>query len=81
MRQVAAWTGDLEVARTAAAAVARRLPERPRGWLAVLAVRTLADARLAMGDPEGCLALAASATGAGPSAVAGWVQIGGPGGQ
>ena len=73
---LAAWTGDLEVARTAAAAVARRLPERPRGWLTVLAVRTLADARLAMGDPEGCLALAASAIGAGPSEVTGWARAG-----
>ena len=68
---LAAWIGDLEVARTAAAAAVRRLPEGPRGWLAVLAVRTLADARLAMSDPEGCLALAASSTGAGPPEAAG----------
>jgi len=73
---LAAWTGDLEIARTAAAAAARRLPERPRGWLAVLAVRTLADARLAMNDPEGCLALAASATGAGPPEAADWARAG-----
>ena len=73
---LAAWTGDLEAARTAAAAAAERLPGLSPGWLAALATRTLADARLAMDDAEGCLALAASGTGAGRPEVADWARAG-----
>jgi DNA-binding NarL/FixJ family response regulator len=73
---LAAWTGDLEAARAAAAAAAERLPRLPSGWLGALAARTLADARLALGDPEGCLALAASGAGAGWSGMADWARAG-----
>jgi DNA-binding NarL/FixJ family response regulator len=73
---LAAWTGDLETAHAAAAAAADRLPRLPSGWLGALAARTLADARLALGDPEGCLALAASGAGAGWSGMADWAQGG-----
>jgi DNA-binding NarL/FixJ family response regulator len=73
---LAAWTGDLEAARTAAGAAAGLLPGLSPGWLAALATRTLADARLAMGDAEGCLALAASGTGVGRPEVADWARVG-----
>lgn len=73
---LAAWTGDLETARAAAAVAAGWLQGLPPGWLAALAARTLADTRLAMGDPEGCLALAASGPGAGQSEVADWARAG-----
>src|SRR4249920_2575630 len=43
---------------------------------AFLAARTLSDARLAMGDPEGCLALATSAAVTEPPDAADWARIG-----
>ena len=73
---LAAWTGDAEVAHAAATAAAGRLSELSPSWLTALARRTLADARLAMGDAEGCLALAASGTGAGRPDVADWARAG-----
>jgi DNA-binding NarL/FixJ family response regulator len=73
---VATWTGDLEAARTAAAVAAERWPRHSRSWRAFLAARTLSDARLAMGDPEGCLALATSAAVTEPPDAAEWARIG-----
>ena len=73
---VATWTGDLEVARAAAAVAAEQWPRHSRGWRAFLAARTLSDARLAMGDPEGCLALATSAAVTEPPDAADWARIG-----
>ena len=73
---VATWTGDLEVARAAAAVAGERWPRHSRGWRAFLAARTLSDARLAMGDPEGCLALATSAAVTEPPDAADWARIG-----
>jgi DNA-binding NarL/FixJ family response regulator len=78
---LAAWTGDIKAAAAPATAAADRLPgpSSARGWLAVLAARALAEARLAMGDPEGCIAVSASAivsaqpeTDSWPWAPAGW---------
>jgi DNA-binding NarL/FixJ family response regulator len=73
---VATWTGDLEVARAAAAVAGEQWPRHSRGWRAFLAARTLSDARLAMGDPEGCLALATSAAVTEPPDAADWARIG-----
>ena len=73
---VATWTGDLEAARAAAAVAAEQWPRHPRGWRAFLAARTLSDARLAMGDPEGCLALATSAAVTEPPDAADWARVG-----
>jgi DNA-binding CsgD family transcriptional regulator len=73
---VATWTGDLETARSAAAVAAEQWPRHPRGWRAFLAARTLSDARLAMGDPEGCLALATSAAVTEPPDAADWARVG-----
>src|SRR5262249_58837724 len=73
---VATWTGDLETARAAAAVAAEQWPRHSRGWRAFLAARTLSDARLAMGDAEGCLALAISATVTEPPDAADWARIG-----
>ena len=73
---VATWTGDLEVARAAAAVAAEQWPRHSRGWRTFLAARTLSDARLAMGDPEGCLALATSAAVTEPPDAADWARIG-----
>jgi DNA-binding NarL/FixJ family response regulator len=73
---VATWTGDLEVARVAAAIAAEQWPRHARGWRAFLAARTLSDAQLAMGDPEGCLALATSAAVTEPPDAADWARIG-----
>ncbi len=73
---VATWTGDLETARATAAIAAEQWPRHARGWRAFLAARTLSDARLAMGDPEGCLALATSAAVTEPPDAADWARIG-----
>ncbi len=72
---VATWTGDLPVARAAAEAAAGRWRRPSHRWLASLTARTLADARLAMGDPEGCLALAEPAAGELPEAAT-WERVG-----
>ena len=72
---VATWTGDLPVARAAAEAAAGRWRLPSHRWLASLTARTLADARLAMGDPEGCLALAEPAAGELPEAAT-WERVG-----
>ncbi len=71
---VAAWTGDLHVARATEAAAARQPPVSLRSWLAVLAAGALSTARLAMGDPEGCLALATA--GAALPGPATWARVG-----
>jgi DNA-binding NarL/FixJ family response regulator len=73
---VAAWTGDLDTARAAAAAAAQEWPRHSRGWRAFLAARMLSEARLAMGDPEGCLALATSAAMSEPPEAADWARAG-----
>jgi DNA-binding NarL/FixJ family response regulator len=73
---VATWTGDLETARAAAAVAAEQWPRHSRGWRAFLAARSLSDARLAMGDPEGCLALAISAVVTEPPDAAEWARVG-----
>jgi DNA-binding NarL/FixJ family response regulator len=73
---VATWTGDLEVARSSAAVAAEHWPRHSRDWLAFLAARTLSDARLALGDPEGCLAPATSATVAELPDAADWARVG-----
>ena len=73
---VAAWTGDFETARGAAAVAAEQWPRHSRGWRAFLAARSLSDARLAMGDPEGCLALATSAAVTEPPDAAEWARVG-----
>ncbi|HSS89524.1 MAG TPA: AAA family ATPase [Streptosporangiaceae bacterium] len=73
---VATWTGDLEAARAAAAVAGELWPRHSRGWRAFLAARSLSDARLAMGDPEGCLALATSAAVTEPPDAADWARIG-----
>jgi DNA-binding NarL/FixJ family response regulator len=73
---VAAWTGDLDTARAAAAVAAEQWPRHARGWRAFLAARSLSDARLAMGDAEGCLALATSAAVTEPPDAAEWARVG-----
>ena len=65
----AAWTGDLDGARTAAASAKRT--GLPDGWLGTLAAQALGDAHLALGDPQGCLGLAA-----GPPPDAAWARVG-----
>jgi DNA-binding NarL/FixJ family response regulator/tetratricopeptide (TPR) repeat protein len=71
---VAAWIGDLDVARSAEAAAIDQPPVSLRSWLAVLAAGALSSARLAMDDPEGCLALAAA--GAALPGPAAWARVG-----
>jgi DNA-binding CsgD family transcriptional regulator len=73
---VAAWTGDLDAARAAAAVAAEQWLRHSRGWRAFLAARSLSEARLAMGDPEGCLALATSAAVTEPPDAAEWARVG-----
>ena len=65
----AAWTGDLDMARAAAASAERT--GWPGGWLGMLAAQALGEVRLALGDPQGCLALAA-----GPPQDAAWARVG-----
>ena len=75
---VATLTGDLNVAHTTEAAAVEQPPVSLNSWLAVLAVGALSSARLAMGDPEGCLALAAAGAALpGPTAWArvGWCEL------
>jgi DNA-binding CsgD family transcriptional regulator len=55
---VATWTGDFDLASRAGAAAAEPRPGAAGGWTGALAIRMLAEARLAMGDPQGCLSLA-----------------------
>ena len=73
---LAALTGELDPALAAAAIRPGGLPQPPGTWLAALAAKALAEARLAMGDPEGCLALAVSATGAGSAEAPDWAMVG-----
>jgi DNA-binding NarL/FixJ family response regulator len=70
--------GDLfgDIGPRAAARSAERWPRHSRDWRAFLAARTLSDARLAMGDPEGCLALATSAAVTEPPDGADWARVG-----
>lgn len=73
---MAAWTGDpAGVASATAAAAATRWDRSSHSWLAMLTARALSEARLAMGDPAGCLDVTVSAAG---SALlgAGWVRTG-----
>jgi len=71
---VATLTGDVNVARITEAAAVEQPPVSLDSWLAVLAVGALSSARLAMGDPEGCLALAAA--GAALPGPAAWARVG-----
>ncbi len=73
---LAALTGELDPALAAAAVRPGGLPEPPGTWLAALAAKALAEARLAIGDPEGCLALAISAAGAGSAEAPDWALVG-----
>jgi tetratricopeptide (TPR) repeat protein len=73
---LAALTGELDPALAAAAIRPGGLPQPPGTWLATLAAKALAEARLAMGDPEGCLALAVSACGAGLAETPDWALVG-----
>lgn len=73
---LAALTGDLDPALAAAAIRPGGLPQPPGTWLAALAAKALAEARLAMGDPEGCLVLAVSAAGAGLAEAPDWALVG-----
>ena len=73
---LAALTGELDPALAAAAIRPGGLPQPPGTWLAALAAKALAEARLAMGDPEGCLALAVSAAGAGLAKAPDWALVG-----
>lgn len=73
---LAALTGELDPALAATAIRPGGLPQPAGTWLAALAAKALAEARLAMGDPEGCLALAVSATGAGLAKAPDWALVG-----
>jgi DNA-binding NarL/FixJ family response regulator/predicted ATPase len=73
---VSAWTGDFHDALSAGNAAAGRLDRGVSDWSAALAVRMLAEARLAAGDPEGCLALADSLGGPDLSCTDPWSRVG-----
>jgi DNA-binding NarL/FixJ family response regulator len=77
---VATLTGDLDVALRAGAVASRERPEAASAWFASTAARMLAEARLAAGDPDGCVALLDQ--GGGPelsaapaSSHAGWYEL------
>jgi tetratricopeptide (TPR) repeat protein len=73
---LAALTGELDPALAAATVRPGGLPEPPSTWLAALAAKALAEARLAIGDPEGCLALGVSPAGAGSAEAPDWAMVG-----